>query len=97
MEKKGKINIYECDNRHKTVTINRNNGVTPFVIGCPICGFDSRSHFYHVNQNHTPTHEWYKPGFFERLKLSKHERCHVKMGGLLLRKINKLIQPAFKI
>lgn len=33
-----------------------------------------------------PKHEWYRPELSEYAKLSKHEKDHVRNGGLLLRK-----------
>lgn len=85
MEKR--INIYTCEKGHKTVTIDRDEGVTPFMIGCEHEGCDelARSGFYQADKDTEPTHEWYKPDSYDGL--SDGEIEHVKLGGLLLRKI----------
>lgn len=93
MSFKGKKNIYKCDDGHLTVTIDRDDGVTPFMTTCTYtgCGKMARSHMYHAQcQVFEPTHEWYRPT--ER-QMSKEKRPgvidHVKRGGLLLRAITE--------
>lgn len=95
---KNKINKYTCNNGHALVTRDRDEGVTPMFVPCSKCKGKTidkmaRSHFYNVEGNPTPTHEWYSPGLVHRLlmKLNRHPAYpHVKMGGLLLRKIRKM-------
>lgn len=85
MSYKGKINVYKCQSGHETVTIDKDEGTTPFMIACKTCSELSRSSFYQVPQTLTPVYEWYKPE--SESKLSPGEAQHVRMGGLLLRKI----------
>lgn len=75
MELKDKRNAYTCTGlaEHVTLTINRADGVTPFIIRCPKCGKDSQSHCYRLNvidQFIVPSHEWVKLDTDE-LRLSK--------------------------
>lgn len=100
---KGRINQYVCEScGHVTTTIDRDNGVTPFITVCtgtspctgtgPIRGRNgrgmSRSLGYGsgVDQSATPTHEWYRPEVLDGLG---KQGClaHVLNGGLLLREI----------
>jgi len=85
MENKPKINAYICPKLHVTITRDCEEGVTPFIILCPKCQGHAKSQMYTVEQNLTPTHEWYKPSTYEGL--SDNQITHVKNGGLLLRKI----------
>lgn len=48
------------------------------------CGYPSGPMPEHIGK---PTHEWYKPRGTKGL--SKEEKWHVKMGGLLLREIRR--------
>ena len=91
---KGRENVYTCQDcgRH-TTTIDRDAGVTPFMIGCPFCDGDAYSAFYpkgprpaHVPP---PTHEWYRPSLWQRLWLDRAMREHVRLGGLVLREIRR--------
>lgn len=58
-----KINAYTCSNRHRTITIDLVEGVTPFMIRCPHPGCQemAQSCMYQTGQKQQPTHEWYKP------------------------------------
>lgn len=60
MEKKGMINIYTCEDGHRTVTGNLSDGVTPFMIGCrqPHCKKEAHSCFYRVPQDSKPEYVW---------------------------------------
>lgn len=82
-----KINIYECEKGHQTITRDCEEGVTPFMIECTHEGCDlmARSNFYQVDQNATPSYEWYKPSNY--VGLHNDEIEHVKKGGLLMREI----------
>ena len=102
MEKKGMINAYVCANLHASVTIHRNDGVTPMFINCPICGMQATSRMGNVNTNFKPVFEWYAPteaeikaeATFKALlfksnakRLEDKIRFHVEQVGLLMRKI----------
>lgn len=92
-EQHNAINIYTCQTcGWKMITINRAEGVTPAFVSCengcdpesfPTC----ISSMYRVPQTLTPTYEWYRPSD-EEMKDKPHAVEHVRMGGLLLRKIN---------
>ncbi len=93
---KGKLNIYTCEMCKGTlVTIDRDEGVTPFLTACrePGCkdakGRPSlaQSSMYRVSQHLFPSHEWYRPNAIERARLSPGTRDHVDNGGLILREI----------
>lgn len=84
---KNRKNVYVCSQQHQTVTVDRDDGVTPASIRCTRegCSLLARSSWYQVEQNLRPTHEWYRP---ESLTgLSQETIGHIKSGGLLLRKI----------
>lgn len=86
MEKKGQINLYTCESCDADiVTVNRDDGVTPYMIRCERCGGVSVSAFYRVDQATTPTHEYYRPAIVRGM--SREAKEHVSRGGLLLRKI----------
>ena len=99
MSVKGKINVYRCDNGHDTVTICRDEGVTPFMLGCRWetkenwpknrpCPLMGRSAFFHDSvQDRTPEWEWFSPTLEEIKKMPPAMREHVAQGGLDLRRI----------
>jgi|ERR1700677_1245125 len=88
-------NIYVCPVGHKTVTIDLVEGTTPMMLRCRQRHADGKhnctemasSKWYRLTPEEEllePEYEWYKP---ETLKgLSVHEKEHVRLGGLLLRK-----------
>lgn len=43
-----RINVYQCKNSHLTVTVDVDEGVTPFMISCktPLCNSSANSSFY---------------------------------------------------
>jgi ribosomal protein L40E len=97
-EEKGLINVYVCQTcGSQIVTINREEGTTPFMIRCEAttgwrqtrCQGNCFSSFYRVDQKTAPTHEWYRPTTTgERKKLADPAVAeHVRLGGLLLRRI----------
>lgn len=93
---KEKKNAYICDKLHATVTIDREDGVTPMFISCPVCNGQATSRMYRVDQTLEPTLEWFKPTLAELKKVYKGAILqameeHVKQGGLDLRKIEKVI------
>lgn len=67
------------------VTIDREPGVTPFIVRCGNCGGETHSKFYRVQEDLEPTHEWYRPETAEGL--SEHTVEHIRKGGLILRPI----------
>lgn len=79
-------NAYECEDCGSyIVTVDREPGVTPFMVGCGNCGAMAKSKFYRVQAYLEPTHEWYRPETLAGLKGGVRE--HVENGGLLLRQI----------
>lgn len=87
----GRKNVYvgEACGLH-TVTVDRDDGVTPFMITCraDLCRGKARSSFYRVDQRLRASHEWYRP---DEATVTREERKHpgtreyVAQGGLLLR------------
>lgn len=89
-EAQGAVNVYTCQScGARLVTKNRDEGTTPFMVGCQRdgCGGVCYSGFYRVDQSLVPTHEWFRPvSAGERRHLANPDVAeHVKMGGLLLR------------
>ena len=88
-----KINVYVCDTcKHNVVTVDRDEGVTPFMTSCTECGKPAYSCFYKVPQDLTPTIEWYKPTDQELAAMKSEPELedlvdHVKKGGLMTREI----------
>lgn len=91
MSLRGKKNIYRCAGCNGTiVTVDRDEGVTPFAIGCRAttgCGGMMESSFYRVDQDATPEYEWYYMTEAEAATVSRAMRDHHDHGGLALRKI----------
>lgn len=89
---KGRVNGYGCRNahcRHVMVTVDVDDGVTPFMVGCPKCGGQAYSFFYPTKgcpPAEDATHEWYAPDAEERKELTKAELEHADQGGLFLRR-----------
>lgn len=83
MEKK---NQYVCPEGHSTVTIEHDEGTTPFLIKCTKCTCMAMSRFYRVDREAKPTHEWYKPDI---MTVKPYEKEYVLNGGLLLRPIKE--------
>jgi len=89
---KGKRNIYLCEDcGHGFVSIDRDDGVTPFMTKClnADCGKMASSLFYACPQpmlaGTSPALEWYRPGEPEIAGLSPSVADHVRKGGLLSR------------
>lgn len=79
-------NAYVCENCSSyIVTVDREPGVTPFMVKCGNCGAQATSKFYRVHPALIATHEWYRPETLD--ELNRWERDHVEKGGLLLRQI----------
>ena len=93
-EAAGAKNAYRCQLCGFTiVTINRDEGTTPFMLRCrrPIrCQGMMHSAFYRLPENAPePSLEWYRPSEREVRKLPEWQRDHVEQGGLLYRGISK--------
>lgn len=99
MSYKNKVNVYRCNAGHLTVTVDKDEGTTPFIITCPKCGGgpdysggpndnSAKSRFYNCYQFIRPEYEWYAPSAEEVEILSPGAKEHVNMGGLLKRKID---------
>lgn len=97
-----KKNIYTCPAGHDTITVDVDEGVTPMMLRCRQrvadgkhnCTEMARSHFYNLTPEELkrdPEYEWFKPASLKGLSPQMKE--HVKMGGLELRKIKKVLQP----
>lgn len=94
-EAAGMVNVYVCERcGFHTVTKNRDEGTTPFMIGCKnpkTCKGTSYSSFYRVRQNLDPMFLWVKPTDDELQRfLADHDAAvqqqileHVRNGGLL--------------
>lgn len=95
---KGKKNVYVCATcGHCTVTIDRDDGTTPFKTGCTKegCTGIATSRLYQVLEPLKPTHEWYRitdPS--DRILKNPACKWHHDHGGLFLRKIQR---PELKI
>jgi hypothetical protein len=90
----GKLNIYTCEKcRGHIVTVDRDEGTTPFMVGCRAtegCSGMMESSFYRVwDQRMAPQFEWYRPDATEVATLKLVARDHVQRGGLLLRALDK--------
>lgn len=85
-DRKNKYTCQEC--KRYVVTIDVDEGVTPFMMGCPFidCVGMMHSSFYNVDVDDEPSFEWYKPDEAEIAKLESNTRDHVERGGLLRRK-----------
>lgn len=88
-----RVNYYTCPEcGHITKTIDRDNGVTPFMFECEKEGCDEfgRSSFYRdIFPNQKPTIEWYRPTLKQTIKMRKTPEMldHILNGGLAHRKI----------
>ena len=87
--KKNSYKCRKCDTI--TITVDRDQGTTPFIMRCPECNGEAESSLYRTFQRAIPTHEWYHPTEEEYAKLSIIEKDHVDTFSLLLRKIE--VQP----
>lgn len=87
----GRTNVYICEKcRYAGVTIDRDPGVTPVIIGClsrKKCDGRAYSTMYRAPTNLEPVAEWYRPSDEEIAGKSQSVKDHVSRGGLLLRLI----------
>jgi hypothetical protein len=87
MENQGLINVYTCETcKGEMVTINKDSGVTPFVLRCRSCNGEAVSGFYRGAQDRKPEYEFYRPN---KITGSPQQREHLKLGGLLFRQIGE--------
>lgn len=81
-----RINQYTCTTCGGAITtIDRDAGTTPMFLNCRAtegCGGRMQSHMYRVDPTLEPEWEWYKP-----TNPKGADREYVKMGGLLIRRI----------
>lgn len=98
----GKKNAYVCEMcRRMIVTVDRDDGVTPFLIpcqfGCEVVPGKQKaamkSYCYRVSQLLPASHEWYKPGPEEIVKMSPGMKDHCERGGLEIRRIPGALMP----
>lgn len=98
-------NIYQCQTCLGLIcTVDRDKGVTPFMIDCKVtadCKGPMQSSFYMVHPMVVPTFEWFRPTSEEladicesldgpRAALRKAAYVdHVNRGGLILRPIKR--------
>lgn len=86
-------NAYTCRGcGFVVVTVNRDEGTTPFMIDCRApgagCSEMMQSNFYRLPEGAPePTLEWYRPSLKKIRRLSSWEQEHVLKGGLLLRTV----------
>lgn len=100
MEKTGMKNIYVCEKcGGGIVTINRDDGTTPFMIMCRAkdgCGGVMRSQFYPSNAvMFVADWEWFRP--VSTKGYSPEMKDHIKNGGLVLRKIGADVSAETKL
>lgn len=80
-------NAYECEACGSyIITIDRDPGVTPFMVKCENCGGMASSKFYRVQDYLDPTHEWYRPASLAGIDKGYYD--HIERGGLILRSID---------
>ncbi len=85
---KDQKNAYTCDRCHQNIiTIDRDDGVTPFMLACRAtagCTGTMRSQFYFQNERtlSPPQYEWRKPTRQEYANMSPAMRQHIDIGGL---------------
>ena len=93
MSFKGKKNIYLCKScGHGFVSIDQDEGTTPFTTTCLNCSKYVESMLYAAPQEMlkdiSPAVVWYTPDKAEFANLSKGSKDHVEMGGLLSRVVD---------
>lgn len=86
-----RINVYTCRTCERSiVTVDRDEGVTPFLLGCRVggrCAGTMQSACYRADQTLTPTYEWFKPSLKNARRKGPAMLDHVKQGGLDIRPI----------
>lgn len=94
MSFQGKVNVYTCEKcEGRTVTIDRDEGVTPFILRCrvtPRCDGKATSCCYRPPPGTPPpTHEWYRPTEKEAKRSGEGMYEHFKAGGLFIRPVTQ--------
>ena len=88
---KGKKNRYTCQEcGGQIITIDVDEGVTPFTIACratPGCDGMMCSCFYSIPQHLAAQYEWVRPKSLKGYDASMRE--HIRLGGLVLREIHR--------
>jgi len=90
---KGMLNAYICPDLHTVITKNVDDGFIPERIACPVCKQISTSLSYNVNQNFTPTIEFFMPTLAQQqsaeLSMTKEQvishQAYLKKRGLISR------------
>jgi len=90
-------NIYVCRKcRGHIVTVDFDQGVTPFAIGCRAthgCKGMMESSMYRVfDQSIGASHEWYRPTAPELATMPLAVQKHVDQGGLILRRLTRAMR-----
>jgi protein gp37 len=86
-----RVNVYVCEDSHMTVTVDVDDGVTPFMLGCRQEGCDhfAQSSMYPrgeaLKRYPAPAWEWFKPSPEELRGMDAGMREHCEMGGLDIR------------
>lgn len=88
---KGAVNVYTCPVcAGETVTIDVDEGVTPFMLRCRAtagCHGMAQSSFYRPRTGHgEPTWEWYRPTPKQARSAGLAMRDHAEKGGLFIRR-----------
>ena len=94
-----RINKYTCEECKSSIrTVDRDAGVTPFMTICKMedCNGLMQSAVYRCFQE-VPEYEWYRPSLEEYQELDIATKEHVRMGGLLLRKIPSVEEVMKKV
>lgn len=94
MSFQGKKNIYICNHcGHGFVSLDVNDGTTPFMTKCLNCEKMAQSMFYAAPQQMLaetkPAIEWYRPSPLELTTMSQGLRAHVENGGL----VSRVVKP----
>ena len=86
---KGEKNGYTCQKCNgQIITVDIDDGVTPFIIGCRAtkgCDGLMYSAFYSIPQSLPAQYEWFKPKKLKGYDAAMRE--HIRKGGLGMRKI----------
>lgn len=87
LKEERKINYYTCEKCGKIIkTIDKEPGVTPFLISCDSCEGMAQSSFYsEIAPDKEIDYEWFRPSLQYLSKCTEGEIEHVLNGGLLKR------------
>ncbi len=82
----GKKNVYICEHcGHGFVTLDCEEGVTPFMTGCLNCGALAKSMMYNIPQQllGTPAVRWIRPKKSTWGRFPPGIQQHLEKGGLI--------------